>query len=485
MNAQNRILVVNANLDEQQATVHTLTDAGYLVLVASTGTEALERCPVLMPDLVLLNPALPDMDGLALCRQLKTACAQNDVLIVFCADASLGPDYRARALEDGADGFFIKPLSDRECLARVTAFLRVKTAARSVKDSEAQLRHVIMNNADGMIVVNQEGVIQFANAAAESLFNVAANGLRDEVFGFPIAAADTTTEIDIINAQGRPTTVEMRVVDLIWNQQPAYLASLRDISDRKLAEQQRVTLAIEQQKVRFLSSFVSNISHEISTPLMSIVFTLQRLKRALTLPDRLSSAVEQAQHEVYYINELIASMLILARLESNPTLDLTRQQVNTLILGAADSMQEQAAAKSITLETDLDDELLAIQSDYTLLSNALTRVLENAIEFTPEGGHIQVRASKEQHHAVITIRDNGIGIHKEDLPHIFTHFYRADKARTDRRSGLGLTIAKKIIETHNGRITIQSQPGHGTAVTIYLPLTLTPMPNDKRPATTA
>jgi len=104
------------------------------------------------------------------------------------------------------------------------------------------------------------------------------------------------------------------------------------------------------------------------------------------------------------------------------------------------------------------------------LRQALLNIAENAIQFTPEGGTVTLRTAVANGEALVSITDTGKGIAPEHLPHIFDRFYRANLARTERYAGLGLSIAKRIIDMHHGRIEVDSTPGEGSTFTVYLPL---------------
>jgi signal transduction histidine kinase len=129
-------------------------------------------------------------------------------------------------------------------------------------------------------------------------------------------------------------------------------------------------------------------------------------------------------------------------------------------------------SKQQTLEFIPDAHLPACRIDAMKFSRAVLNLVQNAVNYTPTGGKIVLRSGVEDHQLVLSITDNGIGIDEQDLPHIFDRFYRADSARTSSTggSGLGLPISKRIIEIHQGEITVESIPNHSTTFRIKLPL---------------
>ena len=128
--------------------------------------------------------------------------------------------------------------------------------------------------------------------------------------------------------------------------------------------------------------------------------------------------------------------------------------------------------KGIDLQDDLPSTPVRVQADRNRLAQVIMNLLENARKYTPEGGSVRIRLSKEQREALIQIQDTGIGIPDSELPHIWRRFYRVEKSRSRDYggAGLGLSIAKRIIELHDGTITVNSKEGIGTTFLIRLPL---------------
>jgi signal transduction histidine kinase len=468
MLSSGRILIVDDDPLKLKASSRVLSGAGYTIHAATTGQEALDSITDIKPELVLLDVVLPDIPGLEVCRQIKQNPALNDCFVVLYSATRTGSLDKAIGLEEGADGYLTKPISNRELLARINTFLRLKRTEIALRNSESDLRDVIMSNADGMIVVDQEGIVRFANSAAEALFGAARAPLREQPFGFPIADKQAT-EIDIIRPGNSVITVEMRVVTIQWEQQPAYLASLRDISDRKRAEEQRIALAVEHEKLLFLSSFIEDISHEVSTPITSVILTLDRIKRLAPLDEKLSHAVEHSKEQLFYLNDILKSMLYLARMETSAQDNPAVFDLNTLVQDIATRIQPEVQAGKLALQLQIAPTPLLIKGEPEFVKKAVQHIVDNAIQYTGQGGTIQISTFSQKSTVGIAVQDTGIGISEHDLPNIFTHFYRVDKARTERSAGLGLTIAQKIIEGYQGTIDVQSQFGVGSTFKITLP----------------
>jgi len=217
--------------------------------------------------------------------------------------------------------------------------------------------------------------------------------------------------------------------------------------------------------------FVSNVSHEIQSPLTSIRGFAQALKSdQLSAPERLHY-LEIIEMESTRLSHLADDLLKLTSLDADqvkfePHHYRLDKQIRSLIL----TCEPQWAEKKIELDVDLKE--IFVNADEDLLNQVWLNLLHNSIKFTPEGGTIKVELCEYADEAEFIITDSGIGIAPEDQVHIFERFYKADKSRTHLKegSGLGLSIVKKIVDLHKGRIDIESISGQGTTFMVFLPM---------------
>ena len=216
--------------------------------------------------------------------------------------------------------------------------------------------------------------------------------------------------------------------------------------------------------------FISNVSHEIQSPLTSIGGFATLLKK-----NDLSDAERQRYAEIIEaeskrLSSLSDNLLKLSSLDNNKvSLAIKEFRLDKQLEHIALTLEPQWSAKNITLEADLPK--LVVSGDADLLSQLWMNLLHNAVKFTPEGGQISVVLTSGEKGATVIISDTGVGISPDDQIHIFERFYKADKAR-DRSlggNGLGLSLAKKIVELHGGEIVVKSEIGKGTVFEIVLP----------------
>lgn len=216
--------------------------------------------------------------------------------------------------------------------------------------------------------------------------------------------------------------------------------------------------------------FISDVSHEIQSPLTSISGFAALLKKGNLSESQVSHYAAIIETESKRLSKLSENLLRLSNLESdNNNLNLKKYQINKQIESILLMLEPQWSEKNITLDVSLEETI--IWGDEDLLSQVFINLLNNAIKFTPESGNIGVNLSSNEHGIECKIIDTGIGISPQDQPRIFERFYKADKSR-DRSlggNGLGLSIVKKIIDLHGGKISLISEIGKGTEFTIWLP----------------
>ena len=230
------------------------------------------------------------------------------------------------------------------------------------------------------------------------------------------------------------------------------------------------TAPIERSMAQ-MRRFMADAAHELRTPI-----TILRTRAEVALgqerePGGDAATLGAIAREAARLGAIVGDLLTLARVETGER-PVARQPLflDDAAAGAVDAARALAASKGVTLEVGAFDEA-KIVGDPTLVRQLLLIVLDNAIKFTPASGHVGLNVSTADGRADVVITDTGIGIPAEQLPHVFERFYRGDPARHQADgAGLGLAIARWIAEAHGARITLTSEPGRGTRVTIAFPL---------------
>jgi PAS domain S-box-containing protein len=348
--------------------------------------------------------------------------------------------------------------------------LEARVEAR-VKDTEA----VLQAAGESLVVFDARGNIQRVNRAFEIQHDLAAEQLVgkpcSEVFGFdlvgkasyPHNAADDSVwrgEMQIPKADGSlyDAAVSLSRMFNAESELIGTVASLRDVS--YLTELNRMK-----------NTFISNTSHELRTPITNIKLYLKLLSEGH--PSRRESYMATLERESRRLEQLIEDLLTVSRLEQNTiTLNFRLISINTLVHTLVEDRRALVESRGLSLTSILDPDALLVSIDERMISQAVTNLLINAVNYTSSGGKIQVFTRHTDQHVIIEVADTGLGISKEDQARLFERFYRGSAAKTTNApgTGLGMSIVKEIIDRHQGEIRVTSKPSTGSILALYLPL---------------
>ncbi|MFP3897847.1 MAG: sensor histidine kinase [Dehalococcoidia bacterium] len=218
-------------------------------------------------------------------------------------------------------------------------------------------------------------------------------------------------------------------------------------------------------------NLVADVAHELRTPLSNIQGYLEAIRDGVMKPK--AATIRALNEEVTLLSRLVEELQELSLAEAGELkLVYQAEDITRLVRQAVTPWEPQATAKGISLSLDLPDKLPAVNLDWQRISEVLYNLLENALVHTGRTGTIIISAARRGDCVEIAVSDTGEGIPAEDLPNIFERFYRVDKsrARATGGSGLGLTIAKRLVEAHGGRIEVQSKPGKGSRFSFTIPI---------------
>ena len=361
-----------------------------------------------------------------------------------------------------------------------------------VPEERELVRAIVECVADGVLVVDSRGWIRFANPAAVTLFGRGMNELVGTELGFPLVAGKTT-EIEIVRPGGALVTAELRVGTSTWNDEQVSVVSLRDITERKQAEETARQLAQEQaaraqaeELSQAKTDFLAVMSHELRTPLNAVLGYTELLDLGVNGP--LSEAQREQLHRVMmsarHLLRLVNEILDFSTLEAGQLTVRCERHRAAVVTGMACDIVR-ALAERVNIEMVC---LVDAQSDLEYIGDELrtrqilVNLLSNSLKFTNAPGKVTIDALASTdgppgHDADANARwvafrvcDTGIGIPEDQREAIFTPFTQLDSGHTRRRdgTGLGLPISRRLARLMGGDVTVESAPGEGSVFTLWL-----------------
>jgi two-component system, OmpR family, phosphate regulon sensor histidine kinase PhoR len=357
----------------------------------------------------------------------------------------------------------------------------IRTLSGERNRSSAILRSMV----EGVAVIDAQERLVFYNRAFSEIFNVPVSTAE----GRPLIEAVRNAELvglirkALRGDEGLQNDISMGIVQMQSFSVTAAPVMALEIpgsapdTDRAKPSGAVVVLhdVTELRRLeRVRQDFVANVSHEFKTPLTAIQgFAETLLSGALDDPTSNRRFLEIIRTHAVRLARLTNDLLKLARIEAGKLeLEFFPVGLMELIEGCAETTLLKASRKQITLEIEVPPGLPAVRGDATLLRDVLQNLLDNAIQYTPECGHIRVSADLRGKEAVVTVTDTGIGIPTADKERIFERFYRVDAARSREAggTGLGLSIAKHIVEAHGGHLWVDSVIGEGSKFSFSIPV---------------
>jgi signal transduction histidine kinase len=366
---------------------------------------------------------------------------------------------------------------------------RVKRRERRV--DEQRLRAIVERVGDGIIVAALDGVIRFANPAAERMFGRRSPALCGSPLGFPVVAGESA-EIQIIRPGGTAVAAELRVVETDWEGESARLVTHRAITDRKRAaerseqlEQERLARAEAEAANTAKSEFLAVMSHELRTPLNAVIGYADLLDLGIggALSGEQRHHVARIARSGRHLLGLVNEVLDLAKIEAGaftPQMDV--EVASDTATAAVGLVQALAEAKGVAMRLCSAEPDILYFGDDDRVRQILVNLLNNAVKFTESGGSIEVVVGKTDKPNPDTrlgqgaftywrVSDTGAGIPVERIASIFDPFVQVDSGHTRHKegSGLGLTISRRLARLMKGDLTVQSTPGAGSTFTLWLP----------------
>ena len=460
-----RLLLVEDNPGDADLTCERLASMpGHAVEVSvvtrlSDAIDELERSWI---DAVILDLNLPDSSGIETLIKLRRV--REEVAIIVLSGES-GEDLRHAAMREGAQDFLSKNESASRLVAR--SFLYVLERHR-MEVQHRQVQQIIASNPDALIVTDSDGIVQFANDTALSLFGKPRDAFVGEALGLPIREGQV---FEIEFGRGGETCVaEVRAVPFLWNRQQAFLASIRDITEKKrMGDQLR-----QAQKMEAVGLLAGGVAHDFNNLLTVILNCAEFVREEFDETDRGYKDVKQilraAERGVSLVNQLLA---FARKQPSQPQIVDLNEKVED-----SRKMLDRMLPSNVEIVMTLESDVWPVLIDPGQVEQLVINLAINAKDAMPDGGCIAVEVKKrtlaaatgalpQGDYVMLRVADSGYGIAPEHFAKIFDPFFTTKDP--GKGTGLGLATCMTIVREAGGDITVESKLGRGTTFTILLP----------------
>ena len=354
---------------------------------------------------------------------------------------------------------------------------KIKEAQESTESERQRLDSVLRHMSDGVIATDRRGRIVIMNTAALDILNLKS----EKVIGIPL--------LEILPLEERVTfrelleTQQERLIHLEEDGEDSMIQCEFSVIQRESGFISGLVCVLtdvtEQQKIeRERRNFVSNVSHELRTPLTSIKsYTEALVDGAWENKEIAPGFLNVIETETDRMMRMITDLLNLSRMDQN-RLELDKEFIymNELVVHIVNRFEmvlqsEPYRDKNYRILTDITQRDLWVELDQDKITQVLDNIINNAIKYSPDGGRIIVRLMETHTDIIVSVSDEGLGIARKDIPHLFDRFYRVDKARSRAMggSGLGLAIAQEVVQLHGGKIWVNSIENKGSTFFVSLP----------------
>jgi PAS domain S-box-containing protein len=485
-----RILVVDDNEPGRYAVGRVLRQAGFEILEAGTGGDALRRVAQDHPDLVLLDVRLPDIPGLEVCRRIKSSPETCSTLVLQTSASAVDDGSRVAALEKGADGYLAAPVESAVLVATVRSLLRIRTAEQALQEAATDWRATFDAIRDGVALVDTEGAIQRFNAALPALLGIdprEAAGRRLDDLIPPAAGEPPVAEIlrSLPRANTERTAGERDLgitIDPIADSAGRLrggVAIVTDITQRKVLDRQLQ----HSQKLESIGLLAGGVAHDFNNLLMGILGNASVALDSLNSLERARGMIRPLLEDVVRAAERAA--------------DLTRQLLayagkGRFVTGPVDlsnliyelvPLIHSSVPRKVRLTLDLNHDLPAIHADKSQIEHVVMNLIINAGEAiqnnagsvfvttrartigAEELGGFLTEDAEPGDYVAMQVRDTGSGMEEETLKRIFDPFFTTKFLGR----GLGLSAVLGIVRGHKGALKVTSTPGQGTVFEVLFP----------------
>jgi PAS domain S-box-containing protein len=489
-----KILVVDDNPASLYSTVRILRSAGFEVIEAATGADALAAADQDV-GMIILDINLPDIDGLEVCRRLRARGHTAYLPIIHLTATFVTLDDMEHSLSAGGDSYLTHPVDPAVLIATVRALLFARQADVLKRTTDARFRTIFELASSGIALLDPDLVFrdvnpEFCRLAGRERADIIGRKCLDLIApGYEAICRQLHQSLDnggrwegtlpIARPDGSVAEVEWRIV--AENGHGARIAIATNVTDReRLLASERAARTEAERSNRLKDEFLATLSHELRNPLNAMLGWASVLKRKNVTPAMLEQGLDAIERNSRVQSHLIEDLLDFAGIRfGKMRVELDAIPPARAVESAAEVVQTQASSKGVELHLHVADRHAHVLADESRLQQVVWNLLSNAIKFTPAGGRIDVHGQIAEGYYEIAVTDTGRGISAEFLPQIFERFSQQESGTGKSFAGLGigLTIVKHLVDIHHGQIDVSSEGlGKGATFRVRLPLT------DRRPS---
>jgi len=375
----------------------------------------------------------------------------------------LGVDNRQHRLPfTERDLLLISILADYAAIAIENARLY-----RSSENQRSKFEAVLSNMDDALMIINEEGTIQLVNEAMCNALGFSSAELLGKTAEEMIPYADFMALFALSEQPQNKKTVHCREISL--NDERTFNAQYTKVADvGAVITMQDISHLKELNRLK--DNFVHTVSHDLRSPLTAVLGYAELLERVGTLNEQQKEFVRRIHSSVEDITDLINDLLDLGKIEAG--FDTRRENIrlDKILRNTLESIKVQTREKHHILDVSIDPNLPTVRGNPVRIRQMFDNLIGNAVKYTPAGKKVSVELLSEENQVIFKVADEGQGIPPQDQPHIFEKFYRASNISSDAAgTGLGLAIVKTIVESHNGRIWVESKVDEGSTFFVVLP----------------
>jgi len=507
-----KVLIIDDEEGIRKVLSITLADAGYQVLTAADGESGIRLCQEACPQIVITDIRMPGIDGIEVLRRVKEEDPHKEIIVVTAFGEM---DIAIRALQLNASDFITKPINNEALFVALERAKERYTMHRELRDytklledrwmdTAAELAktfdfqtNLIESSMDGIMGCDRDGRVITFNKSLKKMLGYSkdeifrkmtfnqfipvgmAEKLKDEIYSEEYGGKNRLFlfETNMIAKTGEKIPVQLSVIVLFEEgEEIGIVGFIRDLREMRRLEQQFAdqTRVLHQHKMMSLGRLAASVVHEINNPLAGILNYIRLMikimnrgslgQEHLTKFQRYLTLIES---ETNRCSDIVSNLLAFSR---KSKMEFSEVNTNELLEKCIMLSQHKLTLQNIEIKLNLAQEIPKIWGDFNQIQQCVINLIFNAIDAMSEGGTFSLESSFNLRERVVEIKvsDNGRGIAKEDLPHIFDPFYTTKME--GEGLGLGLSTVYGIIDRHKGTISVDSQLGKGTVFTLKIPV---------------